>query len=568
MKISLKNFRIFKDYTTFDIRPITVLTGPNNSGKSALAKLFMLLKNGVERIDFTNGIHRIHSFEKAINFDSEKKYFSIYIKKIIPFFVNVRYGFAYIGGECKLFKVFTGDNEILTVDRSRHFLEISFDYKKVIDIYISREYLIPIKFDKNGKDIEYSKAKNCNINFWDYNTVDFNNYTNVDYPPYLNVIPKNMEFLSLEDYSYEVRKQKEYEELLVGNALFTETERLILEEIPYSLFDIYKNDQKITNQLYEKILEIQEEKISFSADEETLNVDFQKLFNDNLKYVEFKLREFLNIEFPKDKIEIKSSVSQKLIFKEGFINWMKGVPYESPSLLWYLGNAMRELQNTIAQSEFITINRGLQFKETDNLNYKLLLDYTKNNKPEKGQFIKKALEKLGFPSEIVIEQVNLLNGIGIADLTLETERGKQTLLDLGYGFSMLLPILIQIELGGSPIFIEEPEANLHPNYQSKLADIFVLASEMFPLQRIVLETHSEYLVRRLQFLTASGKISSASSIIYYFNSDNNVTSENPKIIPIEILSNGTMTEEFGPGFYDEASRLRFDLLKLDDNTSN
>ena len=34
----LENFRVFKDYTWFDFAPITILTGPNNSGKSSLNK--------------------------------------------------------------------------------------------------------------------------------------------------------------------------------------------------------------------------------------------------------------------------------------------------------------------------------------------------------------------------------------------------------------------------------------------------------------------------------------------------------------------------------------------------
>jgi AAA15 family ATPase/GTPase len=30
-KIRVKNFRVFKDYAEFEIRPITILTGSNNS---------------------------------------------------------------------------------------------------------------------------------------------------------------------------------------------------------------------------------------------------------------------------------------------------------------------------------------------------------------------------------------------------------------------------------------------------------------------------------------------------------------------------------------------------------
>lgn len=37
----LENFRVFKDYTWFDFAPITILTGPNSSGKSSLIKALL-----------------------------------------------------------------------------------------------------------------------------------------------------------------------------------------------------------------------------------------------------------------------------------------------------------------------------------------------------------------------------------------------------------------------------------------------------------------------------------------------------------------------------------------------
>jgi len=45
----LENFRVFKDYTWFDFAPITILTGPNNSGKSSLLKAFLLLKDNFDK---------------------------------------------------------------------------------------------------------------------------------------------------------------------------------------------------------------------------------------------------------------------------------------------------------------------------------------------------------------------------------------------------------------------------------------------------------------------------------------------------------------------------------------
>ena len=57
---------------------------------------------------------------------------------------------------------------------------------------------------------------------------------------------------------------------------------------------------------------------------------------------------------------------------------------------------------------------------------------------------------------------------------------------------------------------------------------------------------------------------SVSALIYYFNSDKNVDESKgePKIKKIKIDKNGALSDNFGPGFYDEAINLEFELLKL------
>jgi predicted ATPase len=118
------------------------------------------------------------------------------------------------------------------------------------------------------------------------------------------------------------------------------------------------------------------------------------------------------------------------------------------------------------------------------------------------------------------------------------------------------------------LIIEEPEANLHPSLQSKLADALVATIEFYPYVNFIIETHSEYLIRKLQYLTASKKVGTDKSIIYYFNADKYVTANEPKVKPIEIRENGNLSDTFGPGFYDEITRLQFDLMKLNQEQNN
>jgi predicted ATPase len=142
-----------------------------------------------------------------------------------------------------------------------------------------------------------------------------------------------------------------------------------------------------------------------------------------------------------------------------------------------------------------------------------------------------------------------------------------------------------------PFLIEEPEARLHPNLQSKLSDLFVdvvkptgvsnsasgfesvlgdfkqfeipappAGAESFstPTYQLIVETHSEYLIRRLQYLVATGAASPDAIAIYYLGPN---PSADDYIKRITIAPSGKLSESFGPGFTDEATNLMIDLYK-------
>jgi predicted ATP-dependent endonuclease of OLD family len=109
------------------------------------------------------------------------------------------------------------------------------------------------------------------------------------------------------------------------------------------------------------------------------------------------------------------------------------------------------------------------------------------------------------------------------------------------------------------IMVEEPEIGLHPSLQSKLADIFCLAIKNGV--QLVVETHSEYLVRKLQYLTAKNNITTGDVSIYYFNlpEESGIKSVE-RCYNIKINEDGTLTKNFGNGFYDEANNISLELF--------
>lgn len=79
--------------------------------------------------------------------------------------------------------------------------------------------------------------------------------------------------------------------------------------------------------------------------------------------------------------------------------------------------------------------------------------------------------------------------------------------DIGFGVPQILPVLVLCFYvpEGSTIILEQPEARLHPTVQSGLADILIDAHKKRRVQ-ILLESHGEHLLRRLQRRMAEEKI--------------------------------------------------------------
>ena len=96
--------------------------------------------------------------------------------------------------------------------------------------------------------------------------------------------------------------------------------------------------------------------------------------------------------------------------------------------------------------------------------------------------------------------------------------------DVGFGISQVLPVLVQCFYAppGSIIIIEQPEIHLHPSAQSALADVMIDAinSKENGNDRniqLIIETHSEHFLRRLQRRIAEDVIDAKKMSAYFAN---------------------------------------------------
>ena len=215
-----------------------------------------------------------------------------------------------------------------------------------------------------------------------------------------------------------------------------------------------------------------------------------------------------------------------------------------------------------------------------------------NGEHRPGDFINKWIREFGIGQRFAIE--SLSDGIGLVLKIYQSEEDTEgrLLADYGYGISQLVSILLEIEtailrikkdldskvvdyekktislsnlfflnetrLTPISIAIEEPEIHLHPRYQSLLADMFVDAYLNYGIQFIV-ETHSEYLIRKLQNHVGKGTVKPNAISILYVEDGNG---GDKKVREIGVAEDGRLIDKFGPGFFDEADSLAMNLLKI------
>ena len=97
-----------------------------------------------------------------------------------------------------------------------------------------------------------------------------------------------------------------------------------------------------------------------------------------------------------------------------------------------------------------------------------------------------------------------------------------SLADVGFGISQVLPVLVQCfyAAAGSTLVFEQPELHLHPRAQSELGDLFVDAihaeEDGKPRDiQVLIESHSEHLLRRIQRRIAEGRLKPADAALYF-----------------------------------------------------
>ena len=102
------------------------------------------------------------------------------------------------------------------------------------------------------------------------------------------------------------------------------------------------------------------------------------------------------------------------------------------------------------------------------------------------------------------------------------------LTDVGFGVSQVLPVitLLQYVPEGSTVILEQPEIHLHPLAQAGLADVIIQAALHRDVQ-VIIESHSEHLLLRLQRRIAEQALSADDIKLYFCDAPDGVSTLTP-----------------------------------------
>lgn len=535
-RIGIQNFRVFKDYTDFEFAPITILTGKNNAGKSSLIKLLMLMdesanKHNLQTLEF-DGKAGLKSFGNCIPWTSDDKKSITYTSHFKLKYSEDEYSISY--------RYIHNRAESSTAGLSS------------IKIYNSTLDKLIFKFIPNHHITEHEVMSHFYFDFVNLFNEMKNNMTNVIkereklLQDFFDNFGKSTYQQALEDDSDSVFKQFSEERRVElddkTEKHFNELSSNISSELLKNEFDIYEE----LNMLYldyslDKRLHHHLEACAIKCFGEVENFDIKNRFENNEFVVFHKL---LNVFFDLI-VSCHSNVTKNVA------NWNKISPLR--------GSADRVYSNKSESSAIFEIAK--KFSENFGAHTYGHVSIT--------EFINRQLRLFEIDGELEIERIE---GVATTFYVKKKDGSKVLLADLGFGYSQLIPIILEIcnmalsnnDKGifwPSKFIVEEPEANLHPDFQSKLIDMFIDAGKCFNMQ-FVIETHSEYLIRKLQLLTLQGEVKPKDSVIYYFNNPERLEEGEKQVVKIRVTKNGGLTESFGKGFFDEASNIQFDILRL------
>ncbi len=464
LNFSLKNFKSFKGTEYINIKPLTILCGVNNSGKSSLIQSLLLLSQSTSHFKKISEYPVIllpdsfkleeTKYETTILFEGEKCHLSDYLNVLNKYTKEKELHFSFEFQDIKLLVTFVNISEASVLEAFiKEFTIEGKDYE--LKVYAN--------FDSNNRILNYS----CLIA-----RMSFNDFL-LQSPFKFIVFPEGEEELDqiyIHNYTIENLHVK-------FNGFIPERLILPVKDLVSQIDNIFKK---------------------FGGENKKLK-SIKKSIEKNSKFLFFRLRDVSE----KEDIQANYAIInfEDLLFISNFFNNIHYIgPLRDEPHRYYQFFDIRELnignkgQNA---PQILTLQADSEipvFKIFDIKNNQILYNdfICENLTLQKG--LSKWFEILGLPdiNPKLVEKI--LFQIMVKLLKKDFNVSLQ---DVGFGISQILPVYIEsLRMNkGHTLILEQPEIHLHPKMQSNLADF--LLCMMLSGKNFIVETHSEYLINRI-----------------------------------------------------------------------
>ena len=497
---SITNIKAFKNRTEVPIKPITIFVGKNSCGKSSLMRFPVVLSQTVS--SETTGPLKFYG-------------------KLIDY----------------------GYYEDVVFNQSTDPIEFSVSYK--IDISETRFK----DSDEDTRDIRLAEMR-VSLSKQDKRVVIEKNELLIDgllcYGLYRN-----------SSGVYKTKVYKVYDQST--HTLIDKTYEITIKDCHSQQFFVEVVSDSISKAVIEKYMGngINEFEKLLTETNDRFPLDF--LFDESFR--KFYFKDNKPEIFETDSFKTYIEIGSVYYYYENLLEYIYRVLSYEVNHLSYIGPFRKNPERIYRDEEFRTRRVGVK---GENVSTVLIRDYQKNQ--ELVSKISEWLQKtMGY--KLVVEEISN----GLFRLMLEDVNGiKSNIIDVGYGISQILPIIAQILVGsssrnmygedrGNLVIVEQPELHLHPAAQSELADLFV-SGAIEGKKQMLIETHSEHFIRKLQILIADPncKISSSDVAVYYVDKG---VDGSASLREMEILPNGKFKEKWPAGFFDKAFELSMELLR-------
>jgi predicted ATPase len=148
------------------------------------------------------------------------------------------------------------------------------------------------------------------------------------------------------------------------------------------------------------------------------------------------------------------------------------------------------------------------------------------------------LREMGIVETFAVEEIKAGSGLYQAKVRVRRHAPEVLLTEVGFGVSQVLPVLTLLYYveEGSTVILEQPEIHLHPLAQAGLADAILKACQRRNLQ-VIVESHSEHFLLRLQRRMAEGGVRPDHVRLYFCETESGAS----RLVPLELDLYGRIT---------------------------